>query len=163
MTNENISKIFDFLEIVNGLKKSKRFGEYDIEADSSADHSWRLSLMALVYFEEFKLDIDILKAMKIAIVHDIPESITGDIPYMEIHYGKMDKENKQKMEIKAMNEIVFKLPENLGKEILELWEEYEYSKSREALYIKALDKIETIFHVVTKSGKISEKRDGGSC
>lgn len=145
---DNIQKIFDFLHIIGGLKKSKRYGKYDIDADSSADHSWRLALMTFVIADELKLKIDVMKSMKIAIVHDLPEAITGDIAYMEIHNGNMTKEDKQKKEIEAMEKITETLPENIGKEILGLWEEYEYSKSKEALFIKALDKLETTTHVI---------------
>ncbi len=152
----NLEKIFDFFKIVSGLKKTKRYGKYDVEADSSADHSWRLSLMSFIIADELKIDIDILKAMKIAIVHDLPEAITGDIPYMEIYNGSVLKENKQKNEILAMNKIKESLPETIGKEIYELWEEYEYANSKEALFIKALDKIESITHVAEKGGEYTE-------
>lgn len=152
----NIEKIFDFFKIVSGLKKAKRYGKYDVEADSSADHSWRLSLMSFIIADELKIDIDILKAMKIAIIHDLPEAITGDIPYMDIHNGHVLKENKQKEEILAMNKIREALPEKIGGEIFELWQEYEHAKTREALFIKALDKIETISHVAEVGGKYTD-------
>ncbi len=144
---DNIGKIFDFLNIVSGLKKARRYGKYNIDADSSADHSWRLCLMSFVIADELKIDIDVMRAMKIAIVHDLPESITGDIPYMDVYNGHILKENKQKDEIQAMNKIVRTLPERIGKEIYDLWEDYDQAKSREALFIKALDKIETTTHV----------------
>jgi putative hydrolases of HD superfamily len=147
---ENLEKIFDFLHVVCELKNTKRYGTYDIEADSSADHSWRLSLMSFVIADELKLDIDILKAMKIAIVHDLPEAITGDIAYMEIKNGNVTKEEKQKNEIIAMKKLKSLLPEKVGEEIIGLWEEYEYSKTKEGMFIKALDKIETITHVVER-------------
>jgi putative hydrolases of HD superfamily len=147
---ENLEKIFDFMNVVCNLKSAKRYGNYDIDADSSADHSWRLALMSLMFSDELKLDIDKFKAMKIAIIHDLPEAITGDIPYMEILNGNVTKEEKHNNEIKAMDAIKNLLPENMGEEIIGLWEEYEYSKTREALFIKALDKIETISHVIEK-------------
>jgi 5'-deoxynucleotidase YfbR-like HD superfamily hydrolase len=153
---ENLEKIFDFLHVVCDLKNAKRYGKYDIDADSSADHSWRLSLMSFILCDELKLDIDRLKAMKIAIVHDLPEAITGDIPYMEINNGSITKEEKQKNEILAIKKMTEILPEKIGKEIYELWEEYEYSKTREGLFIKALDKIETIAHVIEKGRDYSD-------
>lgn len=146
-SKSSLEKIFDFLHIVSGLKKSKRYGKYDIDADSSADHSWRLSLMTFIIADELNININITKAMKIAIVHDLPEAVTGDIAYMDIHNGKVSKEDKQKNEIKAMEKLKSLLPEKIGKEIYELWDEYEYSKSKEALFVKALDKIETISYV----------------
>ena len=153
---DNFEKIFDFLQVVCELKKAKRYGKYDIDADSSADHSWRLALMVHILSDELKIDINVLKAMKIALVHDLPEAITGDTPYMEIHYGNMTKEAKQIKEIEAISIITKLLPEKIGKEIFDLWEEYEYSKSKEALFVKALDKIETITHVVEKGGEYTD-------
>lgn len=153
---DNISKIFDFLKVINDLKKAYRFGNYDLDRDSSADHSWRLTLMIPLIAQELKIDIDILKAIKISLVHDLPEAITGDIAYMEIHYGRMTKEEKNKMEVEAINKIIKTLPSDIGKEIFSLWEEYEYSRSKEALFVKALDKIETIDHVLNKSRIFSD-------
>lgn len=153
---DHIEKIFDFLHVVCELKKSIRYGKYDIDGDSSADHSWRLALMSLIIADELNLDIDKFKAMKIAIAHDLPEAITGDIAYMEIHNGRVLKEEKQKDEIKAMEKLRSLLPEKIGKEVCELWEEYEYSKSKEALFIKALDKIETMSHIVEKGRKYTD-------
>jgi len=105
MEKENIEKIFDFMHVVNDLKKTKRYGEFDVYKESSADHSWRLALMSFILADEIKLDIDVLKAVKIAIVHDLPEAITGDIPNCEIEYGRVSKEEKQKDEIHAINNL----------------------------------------------------------
>ncbi len=157
MEKENIEKIFDFLHVVSDLKKTKRYGDYDIEGDSGSDHSWRLALMTFIYSDELCLDIDVLKAVKIAIVHDLPEAITGDIDYGEIYKGNISKEEKQKNEIEAINKLKNILPEKIGKEIIELWEEYEYSRSREALFVKALDKIETISYIVEKGKNYSDE------
>jgi len=156
MVTDNLVKIFDFLNLVCDLKKAKRYEGYDIEADSSADHSWRVALMTFIIADEIKLDLDILKAVKIALVHDLPEAITGDIIYMKILSGKVTKEEKQEKEIAAMKKIIGLLPKKSGKEIYKLWEEYEYSKSKEALFVKALDKIETISHIIEKSRKFTD-------
>jgi len=48
------------------------------------------------------------------------------------------------------------LPEKIGNEIKELWEEYEYSKSKEALFVKALDKIEAYCHMIETAGDFSK-------
>ena len=156
MEENNIEKIFDFLRVVCDLKKSIRYGEYDIDADSSADHSWRLALMTFIIADEINLCIDKFKAVKIAIVHDLPEAITGDIAYMKIYNGKMSKEEKQKKEIEAMKKLKSLLPEKVGKEINELWEEYEYSKTKEALFVKALDKMETLAHIIEKGKRYTD-------
>lgn len=156
MVEENISKIFDFLYLVSDMKKSIRYGDYDIDGDSSADHSWRLSLMTFIIADELNLDINVLRAVKIAIVHDLPEAITKDIDYGRIYRGEIDPKDKQKGEIDAMIKIKNSLPEKIGKEIFELWQEYEDAKTKEALFVKALDKIETITYIVEKSRTYSD-------
>ncbi len=148
MVTNNLDKIFDFLHVVGNLKKTKRYENYDIEADSSADHSWRVALMTFIIAEEINLNLNVLRAVKIALVHDLPEAITGDINYMKIANGEVSKKDKEKMEKNAMEKFKKMLPKKIGKEVYELWEEYENGKSKEALFVKALDKIETMSHAI---------------
>ena len=68
-----------FFETVGRLKLEKRKGWVDRgvkDAESVADHSMRLSVMALVLAK--KLGLDECKAVKMAVVHDLPEAIVGD-------------------------------------------------------------------------------------
>lgn len=153
----NLEKIFDFLHVINDLKTTMRYEVFDIEGDSSADHSWRLSFMVFIIADELNLDIDVSKAMKIAIVHDLPEAITGDIDYIHVREGRVSKEDKNKDEIEAIKKMQALLPEKIGKEIFELWEEYEYSKTKEALFVKALDKIETITYIIEKGREYTQE------
>jgi 5'-deoxynucleotidase YfbR-like HD superfamily hydrolase len=98
--------------------------------------------------QKLKLDIDITQAMKIALVHDLAESITGDIDAKLIKEKIYTREEKKQSEEKAMIKIKEFLPTKLGEEINNLWLEYEEAKTKEARYIKALDKIETSMHIV---------------
>lgn len=140
----NLEKILDFLHIVGKLKKTYRFNaDPDIDGDSGADHSWRLALMAFVLAGELNLKIDIVRAMKIALIHDIAEALTGDIDARDIKINKISKAEKKKNEEEAIEKICGSLPENIAKEISDLWLEYEEAKTQEASYTKALDKIET--------------------
>ena len=86
--------------------------------------------------------------MKIALVHDIAEGLTGEIDYRLIFFGKMSKKEKNARERKAMLKIRKTLPQKLGKEIFDLWQDYENSRTREAKFVKALDKIETTIHLI---------------
>lgn len=148
--SENLEKIFDFLSVANNLKKTYRFNASepkDLLKESSADHSWRLSLMSFLISDELKLDINKEKALKIAIIHDIVEAITGDIDFRLIIEGKITKEDKTKGELKAIQKIKEDLPDKLGKEVYDLFIEYENESSPEARFIKALDKLETMIHI----------------
>ena len=86
---KNIKQIFDFLHKVENLKRTYRFKTIkNIEGDSVADHTWRLTLMTFIIADELKLDINILKSLKLALTHDIPESITDDIDARLVYYEK---------------------------------------------------------------------------
>lgn len=152
--SKNIEKLLDFFAIAGKLKQAIRFSAAKkIKGDSSADHSWRLALMIFSVAQELKLKLDIEKAMKIALVHDIAEGITGEIDYRLIFFGKISKKEKNALEKKAMQKIRKIAPPKLGKEIFELWEDYENGGSREAKFVKALDKIETTLYLLESGHK----------
>lgn len=139
----DLEKIFDFLKIAGNLKNIYRYGDVEILNDeSTADHSWRLALIAMIFAKELKLKINTEYALKLAIVHDLPESITGDITADKTMSDSALKYEKQREEIKVISRFKKILPKIQGKEIYELWHDYEFSKTKEAKFIKALDKIE---------------------
>lgn len=147
---ENAKKIFEFLQIAGKLKKTYRFSEVEVlkNTESSADHTWRLSLMSFILADELKLGIDKEKALKLSIIHDIAESITGDIDYRKIYTNQVSTEYKKNEELKAIKLIAKRLPKKLGEEIYTLWDEYEKETTLEAKYVKALDKIEAILTLI---------------
>ena len=89
-------------------------------------------------------------------MHDLPEAITGDINYMKIANGEVSKRDKEKMEKNAMKRFKKMLPKKIGEEIYELWQEYEDGESKEALFVKALDKIETVSHAIENGIKYTD-------
>jgi putative hydrolase of HD superfamily len=142
--NKDLKNILLFLNKAGNLKKTYRYSETkDKKGDSSADHSWRLALMAIIVTRELNLKINLLKALEIALIHDLAEAITGDIDYMLIKKGKITKELKKKNELKAINKLTANLPPKIGRGIFGSWNEYEKTKTKEAKFIKALDKLET--------------------
>jgi putative hydrolase of HD superfamily len=160
MDNINLEKIFSFLNQAGKLKDVLRYNEKRNGAkESVADHSWRLALMAFTMAEELEISVDILKSIKLAIVHDVAESITGDIDAVLIMEGKVLKEEKKRKEISAMEEIKKIAPEKVGLEIYNLWDEYEKGETKEAKFIKALDKVETLMHLAESGCRTYDKPD----
>lgn len=156
----NLEKIFDFLKISGNLKNVYRYGDVNVLNDeSTADHSWRLALIAMIFIKELDLKINTEYALKLAIVHDLPESITGDIPANKTMTDSLLKNEKQKNEIEAINRLKNLLPEIHGNEINELWHDYEYAKTREAKFIKALDKIEAYINWIEYGYKYLTSND----
>lgn len=119
----------------------------DVEKESVAEHSWRVAFMVMVVCEELSLKIDVLKAIKIAMVHDLIEAITDDIDSVLVRQGEVSSVDKQNDEIIAIANIESILGPNLGSEIRNLWEDFEFRKSKEALLVQALDKIEAMSHM----------------
>ena len=115
--------------------------------ESSAEHSWRLALMAFMTVKELNLGIDVLQSVKLALVHDVVESITGDIDAVRIFKKEVSKEEKQRLEEEAIEKLKDILLFEAGLDIYELWQEYNKASTREARFIKALDKIETSLHL----------------
>lgn len=105
--------------------------------ESVAEHSWRITLMAYLVSDEFP-EADLLKLMKMCLIHDLGEAFTGDIPTFE--KTKADSEK----EADVLGEWVESLPEPFCKEMAELYEEMEEQQTLEARIYKSLDKLEAL-------------------
>jgi putative hydrolase of HD superfamily len=146
--NKNLAKIHDFLHVVENLKSTLRYCHTKTgRKESTAEHSWRLALMVFLVAGELKLKINLTHALKLALVHDIAEAITGDIDFEVVSSGKVTKKEKNRLETKAIKKLKKMLPGESGQEIFDLWEEYEYCRSKEAKFVKVLDKIETLIQI----------------
>lgn len=129
-----------FLQEAEKLKSVLRSAHTSTgRTESTAEHSWRLSLMAMI-FEDELAGVDMLRVLKMCLVHDLGEAIHGDIPAVErdLHPDKGEQEKD------ALLHLTRALGEKQREEILSLWQEYECAASPEARAVKALDKLETI-------------------
>lgn len=140
---KSAAQLIDFFHLAERLKILKRNSKTsENKYESIADHCWRLSIMALLVSEYIKTDISIEKTLKLAIIHDLAEAITGDIPYFLTLDDPKRKQKKYRDEKDAMTKICKILPEKLSLHLFELWEEYELGESAESKLVKALDKME---------------------
>lgn len=131
-------EFIDFLDIVEKMKCNTRHSWTSTNRkESVAEHSWRLSLMALLLEKEIE-NVDFNKIIKMCIVHDLGEAITGDIPSF------LKTEEDSNVEQKAIIKLVEKLPEPQKKEIRMLFEEMEQKQTMEAKIVKALDRLEAV-------------------
>ncbi|MEN8906808.1 MAG: HD domain-containing protein [Clostridiales bacterium] len=136
----DIEKAINFIKMIEPLKDTTRTAwTQNGRRESVAEHSWRLSMLALVledYFEE----IDFNKVIKLCLVHDIGEVYDGDISAIT----KVDEGKKLRDETKAIKFISSYLGEKSKTKFVDLWQEYTNGSTIEAIIAKALDKIETI-------------------
>ena len=147
MPDKELLNLVKFFHLAEKLKQEKRQGWLDRgvkDCESVADHSFRLALMAMVFAKRQKLDVG--KAVKMAIVHDLPEAICGDVA-SRINEAdqKISNKEKQENEIKALEEMLGFLDKELAEEIRELWHEFELKKSPEARLVYELDRLEAVF------------------
>ena len=107
--------------------------------ESTAEHSWRLCLMAMVFASEFP-ELDSGKVLKLCVLHDLGEALHGDTPAI-VQHQKPDKSAIERADLQTLMQT---LPKALFAEFMGLWEEYEAASSAEAQIVKGLDKLETI-------------------
>ena len=141
--NELIEIFIDFHRKAEKLKTTTRHSWLTDSSrqESVAEHSWMLCLLAMLLSDKLEKKVDLLKVLKMLTVHDLAESITGDIPPSEV---SLRQENKYINEEKAFKSLVASLPKEKGDEIVALWEEFEKKESPEAKFANSLDKVEAV-------------------
>ena len=131
--------LFDFFNIVSELKKIPRKGwkeKLGLQTpESVADHSYVTAIMAMIISDLNGLDTQ--KILKMSLLHDLAESITGDLMPEEI--SKIDK---VELENQTISDIFAKLPANLAVEYSKIWNEYQEGKSKEANLVHEVDRLE---------------------
>ncbi|MBS1102969.1 HD domain-containing protein [Gluconobacter sp. Dm-62] len=140
MTKGDLEKRLDFLREASRLKDIlRRTYTHSGQTESTAEHTWALCLLVMTFADQLE-GIDLLKLLKICILHDLGEAIHGDVPAISLHASA----NKAAQEREDLLTIMAPLPSDLQAEFLALWDEYENAASPEARLAKAFDKIETI-------------------
>lgn len=109
--------------------------------ENSAEHSWHLSMFALVLSAHAKDAVDTLHVVKLLLVHDIVEIDAGDHP---IHSTSEHAALIAEAEQHAAERIFGLLPDHQGRELLELWREFEAAETPEAIFAKALDRLQPL-------------------
>ncbi len=141
---KRLGQIVAFLQDAEALKDTLRSGwTGQGRAESTAEHTWRLCLLVMLF--ERELDgIDHLKLLKMCLVHDLGEAISGDVPAVE----QREEDGRAERERRDLQALCASLPEDLSSEISGLWEEYTRGSSAEAILAKGFDKLETVFQHV---------------
>ncbi len=141
MNAEN-QKFVDFLIYSERLKTEYRHPhKNDGHRESAAEHSWRLSLMLMLVAPKLQRELDLLKAMKMATIHDIIEIDAEDVLVLD-HIDNKAKKNFKDQEEKRAMEVVRKMLGEDGQETYDLWYEYLRAESYEAKVLHVLNMIE---------------------
>ena len=134
--------IEDFFQKVLELKNVPRQGwkeKLEINnPESVAEHSYSTSVMSMIISDLEGLNSE--KIIKMALLHDLAESVIGDITPDQI--TKNEKINKENL---AMKQILKNLPNKIAEPYFEIWNEYQENSSQEAKLIHDIDKLEMAF------------------
>jgi putative hydrolase of HD superfamily len=131
-----------FFQKILELKNIPRQGWKDKldmdDVESVADHSYSTAIMSMVLSDLEGLDTE--KIIRMALLHDLAESIIGDITP-----DKMNDIRKINIENKAMVQILENLPSNVSQQYIALWNDFQKNSSREANFLHEIDKLEMVF------------------
>ena len=107
-------------------------------AENSAEHSWHLTLYALVLADQAGPDVDITRVIKMLILHDLVEIDAGDNPI----FGNYDTADMEAQEQLAADRIFGLLPNDLRDDLRATWEEFEANETPTARFAKSLDRFQ---------------------
>lgn len=140
MEPERATEVLRFFRLAGRLKETARAGwglRGIADPESVADHSFGVGLLALVLSRGADPPLDRERCVAMALVHDLAESIVGDIT----PYDGISSDEKNRRERQAMERLGAMLGDD---ELLRLWEEYQGAETAEARFVKDLDKLETV-------------------
>lgn len=150
MQANDLLKQISFIKEIDKLKyiqrKTKLFNSDRHEND--AEHSWHLAMMALVLAEHSNRSVDILKVVKMVLIHDIVEIDAGDT----FLYDTLKNHTNTREELAAAKRIFGLLPEKQAEEFVEIWKEFEDGITDEAKFAKSMDRFEPLLQNTSNNG-----------
>lgn len=149
-TNKEILDEVAKLQYFYGLKLEIRYAQDRGDVtESVAEHIYGMHVLAPYFLEleDPSCSWDRTRIFEMITWHDMDELETGDI----LGYMKTDADRQR--EVVAMQNVIEKAPTLIREHILAITAEYEAQKTDESRFVKALDKIEPLFHLYNESGK----------
>ena len=150
MDADKLLKQVAFIKEIDKLKyiqrKTKLFNSNRCEND--AEHSWHLAMMTIVLAEHSNKPIDVLKALKMVLIHDIVEIDAGDT----FIYDAAKSHTNTDEELIAAKRIFGLLPTEQADEFTAIWEEFEAGVTDEAKFARSMDRFEPLLQNTSNNG-----------
>ncbi|GAB5526113.1 MAG: HD domain-containing protein [Roseivirga sp.] len=145
-----LQKQISFIKEIDKLKyiqrKTRLFNSDRHEND--AEHSWHLAMMAMVLAEHSNAPVNLLRVIKMLLIHDIVEIDAGDTFLFDTKKNHVNTEE----ELKAAKRIFGMLPEAQREELVALWLEFEEGETEDAAFAKAMDRFEPMMQNASNQG-----------
>lgn len=150
MQTDNLLKQVAFIKEIDKLKyilrKTRLFSSDRHEND--AEHSWHLAMMTIILAEHSDKPIDVLKVLKMVLIHDIVEIDAGDT----FIYDSVKSHTNTDEELIAAQRIFGLLPAGQAEEFIAIWQEFEDGLTDEARFAKTMDRFEPLLQNVSNNG-----------
>jgi putative hydrolase of HD superfamily len=156
MESNQAERLMNQIEFIREIDKLKLIERRTLLMDgsrreNSVEHSWHIALTVLILSEYAgREDIDILRVLKILLVHDIIEIDAGDT-YCYDDQGRKDQAQREE---KAADRIFNILPSDQRQSLCGLWDEFEAGETPESLLANALDRFQPLLHNFFTEGLI---------
>ncbi len=134
---ESIASFFRHVLKLKSLRRTGWVRKGVSDPESVAAHSYGVALLSMVIASREGLDAG--KALKMALLHDLPEAVSGDLTPRDKEYKR-----KRAIEEKSMEAIVSSLPQGLRSEIVALHKEFEDCRTPEAKAVETADKLDMV-------------------
>lgn len=143
MKKEQLLAILEVLKLAEKLKFELRHSWLSNgRQESVAEHTWRMSLMAVLLEPLLDQKVDMARLLKMIIIHDLVEAEAGDVSVLDQIRNPEIRKTKQHKEEIAINNLREKLAASNGDEIYHLFYEFEEKETFESKVANAIDKLE---------------------
>ena len=116
--------------------------------ENTAEHSWHIAMAAITLSEYADEPVDILRVLKMLLVHDIVEIDAGDT----FAFDETGYEDKFERETRAANRIFGILPDEQRSEFMTIWQEFEAAETTDAIFAKVIDRVQPLLQNMASGG-----------
>lgn len=159
MDEKILKEIIEFYKIAGKLKTVERTGWISVfkmqNPESVADHTFGTAVLAMVISDLKGLDTE--KMIRMALIHDLHESIMGD--WDSLKKEKFGEDKFREKEKESIGKILRLVPEKLKDKYSKLWDEFVEGKSEEAKLIEEIEKLELAFQTLEYEKDVNDEEN----
>jgi len=137
---QQLAFILEVEKLKTVLRRTQLLDRSRVEND--AEHTWQLALMAMVLSEHSREPLDLLRVIRMLLIHDIVEIDAGDT----FAYDSVARVSQVERELKAADRIFALLPGDQAQEFRALWDEFELKATAESRFANAMDRLQPLLH-----------------